>query len=80
MSTTKTKPRGRPPTDSVDFKVSLPGNTKPLLDELAALGLYGSTATEVIRRLVLEGIEDKVFNKKVLDSRWSGTKPPPKRK
>lgn len=73
-------PRGRPKTETVEYKVSLPLGTKPMLESLASLGLYGSTPTEVLRRLALEGIENKVFALKVLDSTWAAPAAKPSKK
>lgn len=44
------------------------GESRPLLEALAALGIYGKTPSEVIRRLAEQGLEKVVFQDKVLQT------------
>lgn len=58
----------RRPVDTEIFKISMAGESVPLLEALAGLGIYGKTPPEVIRRLAEEGLERVVYKDKVLET------------
>lgn len=59
---------GRPRTSNKEWKVALPERIDPMLDALVSVGLFGATPTEVIRYLVLDGLNRKLLQEKILDS------------
>lgn len=64
--------QGRSEVDTYTAKVTMAGEMRPLLEALAALGVFGATPAEVIRRFAEQGIRDAVFRDKMLESARTG--------